>query len=170
MPLDVGVKMGEYGEKWGKCSPTCVAVEARAISYVNHFRHSLDARNRVTVPSTWRVEGDDQNYYLAWPHVEGCIAVFPPEMQQELHEKLKSIPQHDLEGQAMLRELFGMASYMGCDKQGRILLPQNLLEFAGITKDVVMVGLGRNFQIWSPDRWQPPPSFNLLEAMKKLGI
>lgn len=91
-------------------------------------------------------------------------------MQQELHEKLRAIPQHDVQGQAMLRELFGMASYMGCDKQGRILLPENLLQFAGIQKDAILVGLGRNFQIWSPDRWAPPPQFNLLEAMKKLGI
>lgn len=144
-------------------------MEKRPISYVSNFRHTLDVRNRVTVPSTWRVEGDDQNYYLAWPHPEGCIAVFTPEMQAELLEKIRGVTQSDIETQALLRELFGNASYMGCDKQGRILLPDNLCAHAGISKDVVLVGLGRNFQIWAAERWSPP-KFDLLDAMRKLGI
>ena len=167
---------------WGQSGKKCFEVGQpdasdqergqREVRYVGHFRHHLDARNRVTVPSSWRVAGDDQNYYMAWPHPEGCVAVYPPEMQEEFLEKSRSIQQSDLEGQALLREFFGMASLFGCDRQGRILIPENLKAHAGIEKEVVLVGTGRNFQIWSSDRFSPPEStqFNLLEAMKKLGF
>ncbi len=144
-------------------------MERRLISYLSTFRHSLDARNRVTVPSAWRVEGDEGNYYMAWPHPEGCIAFFTPQMQEELHEKVRQIAQSDLEGQELLRQLFGASSMVGCDKQGRVLLPQELLDHAGIKKDAVMVGLGRNFQVWAAERWSPP-KVNILDTMKKLGI
>jgi MraZ protein len=142
------------------------------VSYVGSFQHQLDGRNRVTVPSGWRVEGDDQNYYMAWPHPEGCIAVYPPEMQKEFREKSRLIKQSDLQGQRLLREFFGTAHMFGCDKQGRILIPEGLLGHAAITKSVVMVGMGRSFQIWSAARFLPPENaqFNLLDAMEKLGF
>lgn len=185
--------MGKNGEQWDKCQASCPhsphirnppeensrkripegdptrLVENKPISYVSHFSHTLDARGRVTIPSSWRVEGDDQNYYLAWVHPEGCIAFFTPEMQTELYEKIKNTNQSNLKAQALLRNIFGNAAYMGCDKQGRILLPAELCEKVGIKKDVILVGLGRNFQIWAAERWTPP-QFNLLEAMSELGI
>jgi MraZ protein len=144
-------------------------VDKNPIIYVSQFRHTLDARGRVTVPSSWRVEGDEQNYYLAWVHPEGCLSFFTPDMQVELFEKIKNASQSNVRQQALLRNIFGNAVRMGCDKQGRILLPPNLCEQVGIKKDVILVGLGRNFQIWSAERWTPP-QFNLLEAMSELGI
>lgn len=144
-------------------------MEKSPISYVSNFRHSLDARSRVTVPSAWRVEGDEGNYYLAWPHPEGCIAFVTPEMQREMYEKIKNARQSDTTTQGVLRALFGNAHFMGCDRQGRILLPEDLCRHAGIEKEVVLVGLGRNFQIWSAQKWAPP-QFNLLDAMRELGI
>jgi len=121
------------------------------------------------VPSAWRVDGDEGSYYLAWIHPEGCISVFPPEMQEEMAEKVKAAAQSDVQAQALLRQLFGNAAMLGCDKQGRILLNENLCKQAGINKEVVLVGLGRNFQIWSSENWTPP-EFNYLEAMSKLGL
>lgn len=140
--------------------------------YVGEFEHTLDARRRITVPSAWRVEGDEGNFYLAWPHPEGCIALFPPEMQRELVEKARSIRQSDKAGQATLRMIFGKSHNLGCDKQGRILLPEPLLKHADIDRNAWMVGLGRNFQIWSPNRYKPEgeDDFNILEAMERLGF
>jgi len=143
-----------------------------SVRYVDHYQHKLDGRFRVALPSAWRVEGDELSYYMAWPHPEGCLAVFPPEMQTEFLEKSRRIKQSDLRGQQMLRQFFGNASKFGCDKQGRILLPENLRKHADIEREAVFVGLGRNFQIWSPGRWSPPEpkEFNLLEAMEELDF
>jgi MraZ protein len=141
------------------------------LSYVGEFVHQLDARNRVTVPSSWRVTGDDGNYYMAWPHPEGCIVVYPPHMQAELMEKARQIRSSDVQGQKMLRRLFGKAFTFGCDKQGRILLPETLKGHAGIAKQVSLVGLGHFFQIWDAgQREADEGDFNLLETMAELGI
>lgn len=143
----------------------------RTLAYVGEFVHQLDARNRVTVPSSWRVAGDDGNFYLGWPHPEGCIAVYPPHMQEELMEKARQIRHSDVRGQVMLRRLFGRAHKFGCDRQGRILIPDPLRTHAGIAKQVSLVGLGHYFQIWDAARRAvEEEDFNLLEAMAELGI
>lgn len=164
--------MSQNGEKCSKYPKTGMSDGVQYMHYVGEFRHQLDSRYRVTVPSSWRVAGDDSNYYFAWPHPEGCIAVFPPEMLDELMEKARSIRQSDVKAQAMLRRLFGRGFKFGCDKQGRILLPEDLRTHADIEKEVCLVGLGRNFQIWSADRYklEDEEEFSLLETMEELGI
>lgn len=143
----------------------------QVMAYVGEFVHQLDARNRVTVPSSWRVAGDDGNYYFAWPHPEGCVAVYPPQIQAEIMEKASAIKHSDVRGNAMLRKLFGRAHKFGCDKQGRILLPDPLIHHAGIEKKVSLVGLGRYFQVWNAsEREEEEGDFNLLEAMAEMGI
>jgi MraZ protein len=71
----------------------------------------------------------------------------------------------------MLRKLFGRAYKFGCDKQGRILLPDSLKAHAGIEKKVSLVGLGHYFQVWdASQRDVEDDDFNLLEAMAEMGI
>jgi MraZ protein len=145
--------------------------QGQTMSYLGEFVHQLDARNRVTVPSSWRIAGDEGIYYWAWPHPEGCIAVYPPHVQAELLEKARHIKQSDVRGQTMLRKLFGRAYKFGCDKQGRILLPDSLKAHAGIEKKVSLVGLGHYFQVWdASQRDVEDDDFNLLEAMAEMGI
>lgn len=146
-----------------------------APQYVGEFYHQLDQRNRVTIPASWRVEGDGGekgNFYMAWPHPDGCIAVYPPAMQQRFLSLAEGAKQHEKDKQLLLRRFFGQACQFGCDKQGRVLVPESLLQKVGITKEVALVGLGVNFQIWPAERYrsQAEESFNLLDAMRALGI
>jgi MraZ protein len=141
------------------------------IAYIGEFTHQLDAKNRLSIPAAWRVSGDDGDYYFAWPHPEGCIAVYPPEMRAELLDKARHIRQSDMRGQALLRNLFGKGFQFGCDKQGRILLPEPLVRTAGIERAATLVGLGRNFQIWSAERYAATgDEMGILAAMEALGI
>ncbi len=149
-----------------------MSVPPLEVDYVGEYEHRLDARNRVTVPSSWRVPGDEGNYYFAWPHPDGCVAVFPPEMLAELRDKARGIRQSDTRGQQLLRRIFAKGFKFGCDGQGRILLPKSLCEHAVIDKSVFLVGVGRSFQIWSKERYQPmaDEGFDMLSAMEELGI
>jgi MraZ protein len=143
----------------------------QTMAYVGEFVHQLDARNRVTVPSSWRVTGDDGSYYLAWPHPEGCVVVYPPHMQEALLEKAKDVRISDVRSVSMLRKIFARAHKFGCDKQGRILIPDSLKQHAGIAKQVSLVGLGHYFQIWdAAKRELEDEDFDLLEAMAEMGI
>jgi MraZ protein len=137
--------------------------------YIGNFAHNLDARNRVTVPSNWRVVGDEGNFYFGWPDKAGCISVMPPHMLQGLLEKSRDLKQQNLATQAALRRFFGKGTQFGCDKQGRILLSEPLLKHAGITKQVVMVGLGLTFQIWNPERYdEADAAFDVADAGAEL--
>ena len=143
----------------------------QTMAYVGEFMHQLDARNRVTVPSSWRVVGDDGIYYFAWPHPEGCIVVYPPHMLDELMEKARQIQQSNVRSKAALRKMFSRAFKFGCDKQGRILLPDGLRKHAGIEKSVSLIGLGHYFEIWDAGRRETDEEdFDILEAMAEMGI
>jgi MraZ protein len=149
-----------------------MSTELPTFDYFGEYEHRLDARNRVTVPSSWRVPGDEGNFYFAWPHPEGCLAVFPPEELAELKRRARGMKVSDARANRLLRLVFGKGSKFGCDGQGRILLPKHLLEHAKVTKEVVMVGLGRYFQVWSADSYESvgDENFDMLSAMEELGI
>ncbi len=140
--------------------------------YVGEFRHSLDGKNRVTIPSKWRFYGDDNDIYVGWGHPDGYIAVYPPKKIAEFRERIRGIAESDRQGQGILRRLFGKAHQFGCDSQGRIKLHEVLVGLAGLTKAVVLVGLGESFNIWSEEgyRAQAEEEFDLLSAMREFGI
>lgn len=149
--------------------------------FVSTYRFSLDAKNRVTVPAAWRPKrlGENQpradetdGYYLAWPHSDGCVAVYPPAKREELMARLKSVAPSDKRGQQVLRTILGLAASLSCDGQGRVILPRNLKAYAKIGTEAAFVGMGDHFQIW-PSEAVPeevPADFNLGEALAALGL
>ena len=122
--------------------------------YVGLFRHNLDAKNRLTIPSKWRFAGDDGDAYLAVPHPDGYIAVLPPPEIERLREKVAEVKFGDRGGQDFMHRFFATAHSCGCDKQGRIHLTTDLLHHAGIARETCMVGTMNRFAIWSPERWE----------------
>lgn len=140
--------------------------------YVGEYRHNLDPKNRVTIPSKWRFKGDDADIYVGWAHPEGYIAVYPPKKIAEFRDKISKIAESDTRGQHILRQLFGKAHQFGCDSQGRIKIHQSLVESAGLVKELVLTGLGETFNIWSAERFdqQDKEPFDLLSAMREFGI
>lgn len=149
--------------------------ELDELRYVGTFERQLDPRNRVTIPSDWRVPGDDRPYYLAWPNPDPdrCVTFYPPEIQRQWLARARNIQQSDGDGQKLLSHLFGAGFKMGLDKVDRILLPPALITHAGIVKSITLVGLGTHFQLWSTERHrleQGRTDFNLLKVMKQFGF
>jgi len=123
--------------------------------YVGTFRHSLDAKNRLTVPAKWRFPGDDaEGSYLALPNPNGSITVYPPKMTAALEEKVGNVSMlADKDELHALINLFATGDRFGCDAQGRIGVPEDLKSYAGLLKEVVLVGTITTFHIWSPERF-----------------
>jgi MraZ protein len=121
--------------------------------YTGHFQHSLDDKNRLTIPSGWRVAHTEDDEFVALPHPDGYIAVLPPPEVDRLYEKAAAKNLSDSEAQDVLTQLFAHAQTLRFDKQGRIGLTQELLLHAGITKDAILAGSLSKFAIWSPERW-----------------
>lgn len=145
--------------------------------YVGTYRHTLDAKNRLTIPAKWRFAGDDeQEVYLALPHPGGYVLVLPPAEVAKLYERISALPLSDEKAQEFQHKFFSLAHQFGCDKQGRINLPESLLQRAGIAREqeVVLVGTLNKFGLWSADRWASmdpaKTGDNLGDLMKQVGL
>lgn len=142
--------------------------------YVGSFRHVLDAKNRLTIPSRWRFAGDDSEVYLALPHPGGYVSVLPPAEVEKLHQKVSEKALSDTDAQDFLNRFFAQAHSFGCDKQGRVNLTDELLRHAGIDRDAVLVGTMNKFNIWSPDRLAQMEARtsgeNFGDLMRRIGI
>ncbi|MDP0498425.1 MAG: division/cell wall cluster transcriptional repressor MraZ [Verrucomicrobiota bacterium JB024] len=122
--------------------------------YAGEHRHNLDAKKRLTVPSKWRFDGDENALYLAFADPSGCVTVYPPKMVEQLKARLSSISLGDKKGQRAIMRLLGQSDQFTFDKNGRINLNERLYRHAGIEKEVVLVGTVNKFHLWEPERYE----------------
>ena len=142
--------------------------------YTGHFRHSLDDKNRLTIPSGWRFAHTEDDEFVALPHPDGYIAILPPPEVDRLYEKTAAKNLSDSEAQDVLTQLFAYAQTLRFDKQGRFGVNADLLRHAGIAKDAVLSGMGDTFNILSPARWadmqRATAGENFGDMMRRIGL
>lgn len=143
--------------------------------FVGEFRHKLDAKNRLTIPSEWRFEADVRSVYLAIPNPNGCISIYPPEMVQKLYAAASQPSLGNPQKQRALMALGRLSSKVTCDKAGRISLDSRLLSHAGISGNAVLIGEFNKFHIWSEERLAAEDdknqnAENLFAALSELGL
>ena len=140
--------------------------------FMGEYNHTIDAKGRLIIPSRFReVLGDE---FVVTKGMDGCLFVFDNPEWQAFEEKLHKLPMIDKGARQFTRFFLAGAASVEVDKQGRILLPAVLREFAGITKDAVLVGVGSRVEIWSKDRWEGTVTYQDMEEisghMIELGI
>jgi len=119
----------------------------RATFLTGEFRHALDDRGRVAVPVRFRPRLAQGATLARW--LDGCLAIFPSDTWEELAARIQGLPTTN----AAARQ-FGR--FMELDRQGRLLVPSYLREYAGLTvSEVVVVGALNRLEIWAPTRWSP---------------
>ena len=140
--------------------------------YSDNFRHALDDKNRITIPSAWRDGHDTNDIFLAVPRPNGSIAVLPPGATARIHEKSQQIPISNIAGRDAVARFFSSAHRCSFDAQGRIALTDAQRAHAKITKDVVLAGAGDNFVIYSPEHWAQvnTPRADDTATLAQLGI
>ena len=125
--------------------------------FYGQYYHSLDRKGRIIIPSKLRQALSEifSEKLMATRGLEQCIFLFPIEVWRELEEnKIKTLPfVTGSRARAFTRLLFSGAVECSLDKQGRVLLPHNLREYAGIEKEVVTAGVLNRIEIWSKERW-----------------
>ena len=123
------------------------------MAFTGEFRHTIDVKGRVIVPSRMRDElSGDQVVLTRW--LEDCIAIWSPEGWARIEESLEALGESNKSARTLRRVVMASAHPDQVDKQGRITVPQHLRELAGIEKDCVVVGAGTRGEIWNPQRWQ----------------
>jgi MraZ protein len=127
---------------------------ANTVLYTGNFRHNLDDKGRLTIPSAWRTAHGEADAFLAIPNPGGYISVLPPAEVLKLTAKIAEVPMADLEAQAEIQNFFALAQNFTFDKQGRVSLTEELLAHAGITgRETMLGGALTKFGIFSPERW-----------------
>jgi transcriptional regulator MraZ len=122
-------------------------------AFVGSYTHSLDGKKRVTVPSDWREAAGNPELYVLPGVNEKCLYVVTArEMTQRL-EKVRAASVANVKAQKFIRDFFSRADRVGLDSQGRIRVKDELLAYAGIINQTVMVGAGGRFELWSPESW-----------------
>ena len=112
------------------------------------YEHSIDAKGRLFIPAKLREELG-VTFYLAMG-VDECLAIYPQETWNRFTEKFASLP---MSQSAAMRPLFANASKCELDSQGRIVIPQTLIKYAGLEKDAVIIGVNDRAEIWSAETW-----------------
>lgn len=140
--------------------------------FMSEYNHSIDAKGRIIVPSKFREPLGEE--FVVTKGLDNCLFVFPDDEWKNFEEKLKSLPMSNKDARQFTRFFLAGAATVELDKQGRILLPPSLREFAGLTKDVVIVGVGNRVEIWDKSRWESSTSYDdmdeIAEHMANFGL
>lgn len=123
--------------------------------FYGEYVHSIDRKGRLILPAKFR-EVAKTNFiekFFATRGLDKCLFVFSEEEWRAQENKFKAISFTKQEGRTFNRIYFSGAMEIFPDRQGRILLPQYLKDFAEIKKEVVIVGVSNRIEIWATDRW-----------------
>ena len=121
---------------------------------IGSFEHMLDAKGRVFIPAKWRESVGDTLVVTLGLLESGsgsCLSGMSVEEWERFSQKLSALPVTDTKGQSIRRKLYSMAAACEIDKQGRILIPAQLRELAGLSKDATLIGVGERVEIWKPE-------------------
>jgi MraZ protein len=134
-------------------------------------QHALDHKGRLIVPARFRERLGPQ-FVLTIAPPDSCLALYPSATWVEFCERLESVPRKDERYRSFVRYLFAHSEEIGCDAQGRVVVPALLRSYAGIERNVVSVGLLTRIEIWAKERYdfQKPPAGDVPEFMAEFGL
>ena len=140
--------------------------------FMGEYNHTIDIKGRLIIPSKFReILGDE---FVVTKGLDGCLFVYPNDEWHAFEDKLKTLPLANKEARKFTRFFLAGAASVEVDKQGRILLPYVLREFAGLDKDVVLIGVANRIEIWNRERFTEASEYDDMDAiaehMADLGL
>lgn len=119
--------------------------------FMGEYNHTVDAKGRLIIPAKFREALGDE--FVVTKGLDGCLFVYSNEEWKNIEEKFRNTPLTTKDARKFSRFFFAGAATCELDKQGRILIPAVLREFAGLQKDVVLAGVFNKIEIWDKERW-----------------
>jgi MraZ protein len=122
--------------------------------YAGQFRHAIDEKNRITIPARWRRDGAEEFIILPEATHQFLLVMSPEEFS-----RMSSAAENDANVSArdrrvFLRHLHSRAQHGASDRQGRLVLPEELCQSVGLKGEVALVGGRGRFEIWNLGRWK----------------
>lgn len=141
---------------------------------IGEYEHSLDVKGRLIMPAKLRTDMGEK--FIITKGLDGCLFVFSQNEWSNFESKLKELPLTNKNARDFVRFFLSGATECEIDKQGRFLLVNTLREYAEITKEVIIIGVGTRLEIWNKDKWKKYNSNEnisadtIAENMTMLGI
>ena len=140
--------------------------------FKGEYNHTIDEKGRLIIPAKFREELG--NEFVVTRGLDGCLFGYNNSEWEVFEGKLRALPLTNKDARAFQRYMLAGAASVEIDKQGRILLPQSLRTFAGLEKDVVLIGVAGRIEIWNKDIYEKTSAVDdmeeIAEKMSDLGI
>lgn len=142
--------------------------------FIGEYTHSVDTKGRVAIPVKFRAQL--KKGAVVTRGLDNCLFVYPMSEWQQLADKLAHLPLSQARSRAFSRLMLAGAMDVSLDKQGRVMLPEYLRQFAQMKKKVVIAGLYNRLEIWDESHWEKykklteKDSIKIAETMEDLGI
>jgi len=141
---------------------------------LGEYNHNIDEKGRVSVPAKFR---DDLGAsFIVTKGLDNCLFIYSKIEWNTFETKLKDLPLTNPNARNFIRFFFSGATECELDKQGRINIPQNLREYAGLNKDLSIIGVSTRVEIWDREKWNTYTSSDNMDLneiaiqMSNLGI
>lgn len=142
--------------------------------FLGEYRHTIDAKGRLAIPARFR-SGLSEGLVVT-RGLDPCLYIYPKSQWLPLAERLSNLPANEPAVRILRRTFFTAAFASELDRQGRILIPPTLREYAALDGEVVIAGLNTYIEVWSAKRWaEELPRIqggvsSLAEQLSSLGI
>lgn len=120
--------------------------------FMGEYNHSIGSKGRLIIPSKLREDLGES--FVITKGLDGCLFIYTEKEWENIENKFREMPLTTKDARKFSRFFFAGAAKMETDKQGRILIPNSLREFALLKKDVVLVGVLDRVEIWDKDNWE----------------
>lgn len=119
--------------------------------FMGEYQHQLDTKGRMIVPAKFRDELTE--HFVITRGLDKCLFGYPLDEWKRIEEKLKTLPITKRDARKFMRLFFSGAVEVELDKQGRINIPKNLMEYAGLSKECTVIGVSTRIEIWDRSSW-----------------
>ena len=121
--------------------------------FVGKYNNSIDSKSRVIVPAKFRDELEGR--CIIAKSLDRCLTIYPlAQWEKFVEEKLEILPAGNPQARKLKRHFYSSAAECYVDKQGRLTIPQELKEYAGIEKELITVGSDKTIEVWSREHWE----------------
>ena len=121
--------------------------------YTGTYQRALDDKGRIALPKRLRDELGENPVLFATPGTDRCLELHTTESLNHLANKTSQSKVGSKDLKSFSRLFYAQAEQCDCDRTGRVRIPATLLQFAELTKEVVIIGVGPNWEIWDQARW-----------------
>ena len=135
--------------------------------FFGQHNHSIDKKGRVFVPAKYREELGETFMLSRSPDGKRCLCIYPMSEWQIIDEKLKSLPA--VQAGKLVRFMYSGAEQLTCDGQGRILIPQNLREYAELEGETTIIGMSSKLEVWNATAFKAEEAEETPESIAELA-